>query len=181
MLTKVWSCALNGITPFTVEVEVSNNAQGNENYVSIVGLPDAAVRESKERIRSAVYASGLKYPEGSSTVALAPADVKKSGSALDLPISIGLLAIVCAIPKPCLEGTMMIGELALDGTLRPVKGCLAMAIHAREKGFKRLLVPEGNSVEASVASGVDVYPIKNLLEAYKFLIGEEPLVPVQTD
>ncbi|MCM8538103.1 MAG: YifB family Mg chelatase-like AAA ATPase [Lentisphaeraceae bacterium] len=181
MLTKVWSCALNGITPFTVEVEVSNNAQGNENYVSIVGLPDAAVRESKERIRSAVYASGLKFPEGSSTVALAPADVKKSGSALDLPISIGLLAIVCAIPKQCLEGTMMIGELALDGTLRPVKGCLAMAIHAREKGFKRLLVPEGNSVEASVASGVDVYPIKNLLEAYKFLIGEEPLVPVQTD
>ena len=148
MLTKVWSAGLNGITPFTIEVEVSNNARGNENYVSIVGLPDAAVRESKDRIRSAVYASGLKFPEGASTVALAPADVKKSGSALDLPIALGLIAITSDIPASVFDKTLIIGELALDGNLRSVKGCLAMAIHAREQGFTRMLVPSANSIEA---------------------------------
>ena len=179
MLTKVWSSALSGITPFTVEVEVSNNARGNENYVSIVGLPDASVRESRERIRSAVYTSGLKFPEGASTVALAPADIKKSGAALDLPIALGLVGITNGIPKNIFDETLMIGELALDGRLRPVKGSLAMAIFAREQGFKRMLVPSENAFEASVAEGVEVFAVDNLRQAYDFLIGEESLSAVR--
>ncbi|MCH2205599.1 MAG: YifB family Mg chelatase-like AAA ATPase [Lentisphaerales bacterium] len=181
MLTKVWSSALNGISPFTVEVEVSNNAQGNENYVSIGGLPDASVRESRERIRSAVYTSGLKFPEGASTVALAPADIKKSGAALDLPIALGLVGITNGIPKNIFDHTIIIGELALDGRVRPVKGSLAMAIYAREKGFKRMLVPAENAFEASVAEGVEVYAIENLRQAFDFLIGELPLGAVNCD
>ena len=179
MLTKVWSSALDGISPFTVEVEVSNNAKGNENYVSIVGLPDASIRESRERVRSAVYTSGLRFPEGASTVALAPADIKKSGAALDLPIALGLVGITNGIPKNIFDDTIVIGELALDGRLRPVKGCLAMAIYAREKGFKKMLVPSANAFEASVAEGVDVFGIENLRQAFDFLTGVQALSPIK--
>ena len=179
MLTKTWSSSLQGITPFTVEVEVSNNGDGNENVINIVGLPDASVRESKDRIRSAFYSSGLKYPQGYSTVSLAPADVKKSGAAFDLPIAVGLLATTTDIDKSILDGAIFIGELALDGALRPSKGVLAMAIHARESGFKKLFVPEENGFEAAIAEGVQVYPITNLREAYEVLSGKKVISPVK--
>ena len=178
MLTKTWTSALNGISPFTVEIEVSNNGEGNENVVHIVGLPDATVRESKDRIRSAFFSSGLKYPKGYTTVSLAPADVKKTGAALDLPIAVGLLAITTEINKALLQDALFIGELALDGALRPVKGALAMAIHARESGFKKMFVPEENANEAAIAEGVSVYAVKHLRQAYEILSGNEIAVPI---
>ena len=178
MLTKTWTSALNGISPFTVEIEVSNNGEGNENVVHIVGLPDATVRESKDRIRSAFFSSGLKYPKGYTTVSLAPADVKKSGAALDFPIAVGLLAITTEIDKAILKDSLFVGELALDGTLRPVKGVLAMAIHAREAGFKKMFVPEDNAFEAAIAEGVSVYSIRHLRQAYEILSGNEIAAPV---
>ena len=181
MLTKTWSAALNGITPFTVEIEVSNNGSGNENLISVVGLPDTSVRESRDRVRSALYASGKKLPKGYTTVSLAPADVRKSGAALDLPIALALLATVDKIPLSSFEDTLMIGELALNGTLRPVKGALAIAIHAREHGFRRLLLPAENAVEASVAQGVEVYAIHHLSQAYDLLCGHELAMPIHCD
>lgn len=181
MLTKTWSAALSGLNPFTVEIEVSNNGEGNENVINIVGLPDATVRESKDRIRSAFYSSGLKYPKGYTTVSLAPADVRKSGAALDFPIAIGLLSSTTILQEGVLDSTMFIGELALDGYLRPVKGALAMAIHARECGFKKLFVPEENAVEASIAEGVEIYSIKYLKQAVDILTGHENPQPVKSD
>ena len=181
MLTKAWSAALNGITPFTVEIEVSSNGKGNENVVHVVGLPDATVRESKDRIRSAIFSSGLQYPEGFSTVSLAPAEIKKSGAALDLPIALGLLSTSNDLDPNALQNTLLIGELALDGRLRPVRGALAMAIHARENGFTRMLVPADNAAEASVAEGVQIYAVHSLKHAYDLLAGNELAMPVSCD
>jgi magnesium chelatase family protein len=181
MLSKVWSATLNGISPFTVEIEVSGNGDGNENVVSIVGLPDATVRESKERIRSAVFASSLSFPKGYATVALAPAEVKKSGAALDLPIAMALISITEKINPVALQNTMLIGELALDGRLRPVKGALALAIHAREQGFARMLVPAENAIEACVAEGVEIFAVTHFRQAFEILTGQELAFPVTCD
>ena len=179
MLAKTWSSSLQGITSYTVEVEVSNNGDGNENVINIVGLPDASVRESRDRIRSAFFSSGLKYPQGYSTVSLAPADVKKSGASFDLPIAIGLLAVTSDIDHSLLEKSLFVGELALDGSLRPSKGILAMAIHAREVGFKKLYVPSENASEAAIAEGVEVYPLESLREAFELLSGQKVIAPVK--
>lgn len=181
MLTKTWSAALNGITPFTVEIEASNNGEGNENVVNIVGLPDATVRESRDRVRSAFYSAGIKYPQGYTTVSLAPADIKKSGAGLDFPIAIGLLATTCELNRSIFKDSLFIGELALDGHLRPVRGSLAMAIHAREAGFKKMFVPHENAMEAAIAAGVEVYGIRHLRQALEILDGSLSALPVECD
>ena len=159
--------------PFTVEVEVSTTDQsGSDLNISIVGLPDNAVRESKDRVYSALCASGFQFPKGNTTISLAPAGIKKSGPALDLPIALALIAAIEEdFPLQVLENCMFFGELALDGRIRPVHGALAMAIHAREKKFFSLFVPEDNSREASIAEGVAVYGVTTLRQTYEILKG----------
>jgi magnesium chelatase family protein len=182
-LAKTWSIALNGIEPFLVEVEVStNDAAGSDNFLTIVGVPDTTVRESRERVRSAINASGFHFPMGSTTISLAPAGIKKSGSALDLPIAMALIASCDDdFPIQSLRESIFIGELGLDGHIRSVKGALAMALYARELGYKKIYIAEDNAKEAAIAEGVKVIPVRNLLEVYKVLLGEVYLEPAYTD
>ena len=181
--TKSWSCVLNGMEPFTVEVEVSTtDTSGSDTVVSIVGLPDSAVRESKDRVYSALCASGFRFPKGNTIISLAPAGIKKSGPALDLPIAIALIA-ACEedFPLETLDHALFFGELALDGRIRPVNGALAMALHAREHKFQSLFVPMANGAEASIAEGVAVYAISDLRQAYEILKGNLFTQPVNCD
>ncbi|MDD7986251.1 YifB family Mg chelatase-like AAA ATPase [Lentisphaera marina] len=182
-LAKTWSIALNGIEPFRVEVEVStNDAAGSDNFLSIVGVPDTTVRESRERVRSAINASGFHFPMGSTTISLAPAGIKKSGSALDLPIAMALIASCDEnFPLEALNETVFIGELGLDGHIRSVKGALAMALYARELDYKQIYIAEDNAKEAAIAEGVKVIPVKNLSQVYQSLQGTINLSPVQTN
>ena len=182
-LAKAWSIALNGIEPFLVEVEVStNDAAGSDNFLTIVGVPDTTVRESRERVRSAINASGFHFPMGSTTISLAPAGIKKSGSALDLPIAMALIASCDeTLSSARLQQTVFIGELGLDGQIRSVKGALAMALYARELGYKEIYIARDNAQEAAIAEGVKVIPVNNLLEVYKNLLGEINLLPAHTD
>jgi len=169
MLTRTWSSAILGVDACTVEVEVNATMAGNDNLVTVVGLPDAAVRESRERVWSAIYTSGFLPPHGRTTINLAPADLKKSGSAFDLPIAMGMIAAVDGLDRDRLNQTLIVGELALDGTVRPIAGALPIALHARSLGLKNLLVPSENAAEAAVADGIAVFGITHLLDAVRFL------------
>ncbi len=170
MLAKTFSAAVIGVDAYTVEVEVNATGVGEVDFVSIVGLPDAAVRESKERVRSALGSSAFFPPEGATIVNLAPADIKKEGASFDLPIALGMLAATRHIDRDKLARTAILGELALDGSVRPVKGALPIAVHlARESHLEALLVPWQNAEEAALAAGnFPVYPIRNLYEAVSF-------------
>ena len=178
MLTHTGSAALTGIEAIPLEVEVHASGRGEQEIVSIVGLPDAAVKESRERIRSALYSCGYEHPAGATLVNLAPADLKKEGAAFDLPIALGLAAATGAVDPVLLEDAMILGELALDGGVRPVRGILSVALMAREhKEFGKLIVPAKNVSEAIVAaSKLKVYPVASLPEAIAALRGE--LLPV---
>lgn len=178
MLTRTCSAALTGIEAIPLEVEVHASGRGEQEIVSIVGLPDAAVKESRERIRSALYSCGYEHPSGSTLVNLAPADLKKEGAAFDLPIAVGLIAATGAVAPALLEDAMILGELALDGGVRPVRGILSVALAVREKKeIRKLIVPSKNGSEAVVAaSKVQVYPVASLPEAIAALRGE--LLPV---
>ena len=179
MLAKVCSAAVNGIEAFPVEVEV--NAGWGDTIIVIVGLPDAAVKESRDRVTTALTNSGYKFPMGRTTINLAPADVKKEGPSFDLPIAIGMLAASEQIETDQLENFAMVGELALTGAVRPVKGILPIAIRARAEGKTGLLVPAENAAEAAVVAGLRVIPIQNLREAGAFLEGEIKISPVKVD
>lgn len=174
MLTRTGSAALTGIEAIPLEVEVHASGHGEQAMVSIVGLPDAAVKESRERIRSALYACGYEHPAGSTLVNLAPADLKKEGSAFDLPIALGIAAAAGAFDPKLLEDAMILGELALDGGIRPVRGVLSVALMAREhRKFGKLIIPASNAPEAIVAaSRLKVYPVGSLPEAVAALRGE---------
>ena len=139
MLASITSCGLSGIDGFTVTAEV-NLANGMPMF-EIVGLPDASVKESRERVRAALKNSGFSFPNGRITVNLAPADLKKEGPAYDLPIALGLLACSGAIDPEALRDVCVLGELSLDGSVRPVRGMLPMVIHARQSGMKAVMVP----------------------------------------
>jgi magnesium chelatase family protein len=179
MITKLFSAALRGIEAREVEVEV--NARGADKpQVVIVGLPDAAVRESSQRVTSAISASALFLADGVKTVNLAPADLKKEGPSFDLPIALAMVAASRALPFEA-DDCCLVGELGLDGTVRPVKGILAIALEARRAGRSRLLVPEANAEEAGVVDGIDVFPIRHLREAWEFLSGEHPIPPIRID
>lgn len=143
MLAKVCSAAVNGIEAFSVEVEV--NSGWGDSMVVIVGLPDAAVRESRDRVSTALTNSGYKFPMGKTTINLAPADVKKEGPSFDLPIGIGMLAASEQLETDQLDNFVMVGELALTGAVRPVKGVLPIALRARAEGKFGLLVPAENA------------------------------------
>ena len=185
MLFKTLSAAVYGIDAELVEVEVdltprSGDSQ-HETYVTVVGLPDLAVRESRERIRAAITNCGFFFPVHKTTINLAPADVKKEGSAFDLPIAVGILGANGDLQRENLDDVLLIGELALDGRVRPVRGALPIAVAAKRRGLKHLLLPAENAREAAVVSGLDVYPVKDLREVV-MLLNSDPLpAPMRID
>ncbi len=180
MLARLTSASLLGIEAFPVEVEVDVTARGLPHYAT-VGLPDTAVKESKDRVRAALKNTGYNFPLKQITVNLAPADMKKEGSGFDLPICLGIVSAEGLIPPERFEGLMIVGELSLDGRIKPVRGALSMAIAARNLGFRALVLPSDNAREASVVQGISVYGVKTLPELVAFLKEEETLVPVETD
>jgi len=179
VLAKVYSAAVYGVDAFEVEIEV-NGASGSPVIV-VVGLPDVAVKESKDRVTTAIGNSGYHWPRGRTTINLAPADVKKEGPSFDLPIALGMIAVGAEVELPSVEQFCFVGELALTGQVRPVKGVLPVAIEARRRGRKAVVVPEANAREAAMVEGIDVYGVKNLREAFEFLTGEKTLTPVRED
>jgi len=179
MLAKVCSAAVNGIEAYPVEVEV--NAGWGDTLVVIVGLPDAAVKESRDRVSTALTNSGYKFPMGRTTINLAPADVKKEGPSFDLPIALGMLAASEQFISDQLENFVIVGELALTGAVRPVKGVLPIAIQAQAEDKVGVLVPKDNAPEAAVVKGLQVVPIQNLREAVGFLEGEVKIPPTRVN
>lgn len=176
MLAKVFSCAVVGLDGRLVEVEV-DVGQGTPGMM-IVGLPDAAVRESQERVRSAIRSSGGRFPHGKVTVNLAPADLKKSGPTYDLPIALGiLLASEQVRPEPALDDALVVGELSLDGLARHTPGLIAMIALANAKGMRRAFVPADDAPEAALVGGVAVYPVRTLADLVNHLNGETPIGP----
>ncbi len=179
MLAKVLSGALLGIEARIVEVEV--DIAGGLPSFTIVGLPEGAVRESRERVRAAVKNAGYGVPPRKITVNLAPADLKKEGSGLDLPIALGLLRASGLLPKASRDGYAFVGELSLDGRLKPIKGALPLAIAVKEEGLKGLVLPEANGQEAAVVEGIEVIPVAHLSQAVAFLRGEGGFEPLRVD
>jgi magnesium chelatase family protein len=179
MITRLFSAALRGVDAQEVEVEV--NARGADKpMVIIVGLPDAAVRESSQRVTSAIMASALDLDDGVKTVNLAPADLKKEGPSFDLPIALAMVAASGTKPFEA-NDCCVVGELGLDGAVRSVKGVLAIALEAKRQGRGRLFVPEANAAEAAIIEGIDVFPIRNLREAWDFLNGDVIIPPYRID
>ena len=176
MITKLHSAGLRGVEAVEVEVEVNSPGRGVPR-MTIVGLPDAAVRESAERVSSAVSASALPKDDGTITVNLAPADLKKEGPSFDLPIALAVVACAEGVDLKGAGDCQIIGELALDGSVRPVKGILSAAIEAKTRGRKRLLVPLENACEAAAVTGIEVFGVSGLRQAWGFLCGEEKLEP----
>ena len=179
MLSRVLSAALLGIEATIVRVEVHGSA--GLPSVSTVGLPDSAVRESRERVRSAVLNSGFKYPQKRVTVNLAPADIRKVGSSLDLPVAVGIVALEeGSVVEPIQEHTLIVGELSLDGSVRPVPGILSVALEGRRRRLKRVIVPAANAREAALVDGIEVVPVSALAEAIGVLNGTLEITPAPT-
>jgi magnesium chelatase family protein len=181
MLAVVESAAIFGVDAYGVRCEV-NVAGAQLPSFTIVGLPDAAVQESRERVRAAIRNTGLLFPfDKRLTVNLAPADLKKAGPSFDLPIAIGLLAATGQVNERELDGTVFIGELGLDGSVRPISGVLPLAIWARRSGRKRLVVPAGNTREAAIVGEIDVYPVETLAQVIELLADFSQATPVRED
>ena len=179
MLAKVHSFGLLGIDAYPVEIEV-DVANGLPS-ISIVGLPDSAIKESKERVRSGIKNSGFTYPPDKITVNLAPADVKKEGSAFDLAIALGILAASKQINPDTLKEYYFVGELSLNGELRDIKGTLAMALAMCKRKIKKIILPAPNANEAAIVKEVKAYGIKTLRELITFLHNPEILAPHISD
>jgi len=180
MLARLHSVTLEGIVGLICEVEV-DVARGGFEKTLIVGLPDTAVKESTERVKSAILNSGYKYPKTQSVVNLAPADVKKEGPAFDLPIALGMLLGSDVFTSEVLKDCVIVGELALDGRVRGVNGVLSMAMTAAANGFGRMLVPIENAAEAAVVKDLEVYGVGSLTQAVSFLSGQLPLETTTID
>ncbi len=178
MLAHVLSAAVVGLSAVPVEVEVDIASQGLPNFF-IVGLPDKAVDEAKERVRSALRNSGADFPARRITVNLAPADLPKEGPAYDLPIAIGML-IASGQLQADVADALFAGELSLDGRVRPITGVLLKALMAKEKGIKRLFVPEDNAKEAAIVSDIAVYSVKSLLSLFQHLANQQVMQPIET-
>jgi magnesium chelatase family protein len=176
MFSRIRSASTVGINAFIVEIET--HLENGVPAFAVVGLPDSAVKESRERVSAAIKNSALIFPQKRITVNLAPADVRKEGSAFDLPIALGILSALGIVPNDTLDGTLVLGELALDGVLRPIRGALCIAMEARKQGFTRVLLPATNADEAAmVGAGMDVIPITTLREAVECVCGEIRIVP----
>ena len=175
MTGHVYSCTSIGLLGTIVEVEV-DTCSGNPRVI-IVGLPDAAVEESGDRVRSAVKNAGFYYPRGRVTVNLAPATVRKEGPSFDLPIALGVLGATDQLSREVLEGCMVLGELSLDGVVRHVRGVLPMTADARAAGFKRIYVPEVDAAEAALIPDVEVIPVSSLAQLVAHLTGRVAIQP----
>ncbi|MFY9591483.1 MAG: magnesium chelatase domain-containing protein, partial [Bacteroidales bacterium] len=178
MLVKSFGSAVNGINAETITIEV-NISRGINFY--LVGLADSAVKESQQRIISALTTNNFKWPGKKIVINMAPADLRKEGSAYDLPIAVGILAASEQISFSKLEDYIIMGELSLDGNVNPIKGALPIAINARENGFKGLILPVENTQEAAVVDGIDVYGVKHIMDLVGFLNDSKDLEPVRID
>ena len=179
MLAKILSSAVAGIEAFPVEVEVDITS-GLPSFTT-VGLPETAVRESKERVKSAIGNSGYNFPTDRITVNLAPANIKKEGTGFDLPMALGILAATGVISQRVVSQYLILGELSLDGRVKPVNGSLPMALAARDAGYHGIIVPQDNRKEAAVVRQIAVYPAKTLTHVVEFLRGLTPIHPETTD
>lgn len=175
MLVKVFGSAVYGVEAITITIEV-DTAQGTGYF--IVGLPDNAVRESLERIMAALKNNGYEKPRTKIVINMAPADIKKAGSAYDLPIAIGILAATGQIPADALEKYVIMGELSLDGSLQPIKGSLPIAIQARQEKYQGFLLPKQNAREAALVNNLDVYGVSDIKDVIDFFKGDAVLTPV---
>lgn len=180
MLATIASAALHGIEAEAVQVEL-NTKESGEPLLVLVGLPDAAVKESKDRVYSAVANSGFKMPWARTTINLAPGNIRKEGPIYDLPIALGILVVTEKLKPPQLADYLIAGELGLAGTTRPVRGALAMGRLARRLRIPRVLLPPVSAAEAALVDGVEVYEVSSLDQAFRFLNGELPLSPVAPD
>ncbi|MEE8637911.1 MAG: YifB family Mg chelatase-like AAA ATPase [Candidatus Margulisiibacteriota bacterium] len=178
MLVKIASAAVLGLEAYQVEVEV-DSSRGLPGQ-SIVGLPDAAVRESRDRVRSAIANSGFEFPAGYFTINLAPADTKKEGPLYDLPIALGMLLVSEQVSKKNLDGTVVLGELSLDGLVRPINGILSICFSLGKKR-KKVMVPKENADEAALVGGIKVIPVNSLKEAADYLSGKIKISPHKVD
>lgn len=167
MLSKAKTCVLYGLDGY--EIDVETDLSGGLPSFSIVGLPDASIKESKERVRSAIKNSGYKFPVSRITVNLAPANLKKEGSQIDLPIAAGILAASKIIKNEISENTCIIGELSLDGKINAVQGALPMVISMRNNGFKNIIIPDDNKEECGAIKGINIFPVENLNDLVDFL------------
>lgn len=180
MLSKVLSASIIGIDAHPVDVEVDITARGLPHF-SMVGLPDAAVKESRDRVRAALKNIGFHFPLKQITVNLAPGDLKKEGSSFDLPIAIGIIAAEGVIEPGLLKGYLFTGELSLNGEIKTVRGALSIAMKARELGLKGIILPEENASEAAVVKGVKVFGLKSLPEVIEFLKSGNLRMPFDVD
>ncbi len=183
MLVKTYASTVQGVDAQTIVVEVNSGGTvpAGKNYYFLVGLPDNAVKEGFRRIEAALKNVGCRMPRIKLVVNLAPADIRKEGSAYDLPIALGVLASTGQINADRLADYVIMGELALDGQVRPIKGALPIAIQARKEKFKGMIVPKVNAREAAIVNDLDVFGIDNLSEAIAFFNGEDSLKPVEVD
>ena len=175
MLVKVYAAALQGIDATIVTIEV-NSSRGIKFF--LVGLPDSAVKESHERIMSALQVNGYRFPSRQIIVNMAPADIRKEGSAYDLPLAIGILASAGEVAEEKLSKYLIMGELSLDGSLQPIKGALPIAISARAQGFEGFILPKQNAREAAVVNNLHVYGVENIKEVIEFFNNERELQPI---
>lgn len=176
MLVKTFGSALNGIDAITVTIEV-NIDRGVQFF--LVGLPDSAVKESQQRIESALSNNGLKYPKRKITINMAPADIRKEGSSYDLPLAIAILAASEQVSLDLLDKYVIMGELSLDGSINPIKGALPIAIKASEEGFKGVIVPKANANEAAVVDDIDVYGVETIMDVINFFNGFHHIEPTK--
>src|SRR5271163_3252801 len=180
-LFRTRSAAIFGIDAHLIDVEVDMYTGQNRDFIT-VGLPDTAVRESRERIKSAMMNSGFGYPNKSVTINLAPANVRKEGAGFDLPMALGILGAMGAVGRPhgFMDEYLLVGELSLDGTLRPVRGALSIAVCARRQGIPNLLVPFDNAAEAAVTEGVRVFGMRHLAEVVTYLNQPDQFQPTSS-
>lgn len=179
MLANVKSMALHGLDGYLINVEV--DVSGGLPAWEIVGLADTAVKESKERIRIAIKNSNIDFPSRRIIVNLAPADIRKEGTFLDLPIAIGILRATGNVKWENFDDTIFIGELSLDGKLNSINGVLPMCIEAVGLGIKRVILPKENSKEAAVIKGIEIIPVENLLQLIEYLNGNNIILPIETN
>ncbi|MGB9605835.1 MAG: YifB family Mg chelatase-like AAA ATPase, partial [Bryobacteraceae bacterium] len=175
-LFRTRSAAVYGIEAYPIDVEVDLYPSGSARDFITVGMPDTAVRESRERIKSALANSGFGYPNKAVTINLAPANLRKEGAGFDLPMAVGILGAMGTVPR--LDDCLLIGELSLDGAVRPVRGALSIAICARREGVPKVVVPVENGAEAAVVDGVKVYGVRHLADVVRFATNPEGLSPV---
>jgi magnesium chelatase family protein len=178
MLAKVYAAALQGVNATIITIEV-NCSKGIKFF--LVGLPDVSIKESHERINSALNVNGLKFPRNQIVINMAPADIRKEGASYDLPLAIGILAASEKIKSEGIEDYMMVGELSLDGSLKAIRGVLPIAIQAKEAGFKGLILPKSNAREAAVVSGLKVYGADNIIDVIRFFDEKKEMEQIIVD